>query len=73
MQKNGTIICNCCGNELPRLGGCYEDHLQIRKVWGYLSAQDGVSEEMDICAACLSRWEQTFALAPEYRDVTELL
>ncbi len=73
MQKEGKIICNCCGNELSRIGGRYEDHLQIRKSWGYLSEQDGVLEEMDICPVCLKRWEQTFVLAPEYRHVTELL
>lgn len=73
MKQGEKTICNCCGKELPRCGAHYEDHLQIIKSWGYLSQRDGVIEEMDICAECLSRWEQTFAFPPQYRPATELL
>lgn len=73
MTKNDKIICNCCGEELNRIGTRYEDHLHIVKSWGYLSAQDGTAEEMDICPSCLASWERTFAVAPETYPVTELL
>ena len=73
MRKNDQILCNCCGREMNRLGGRYEDHLHIAKSWGYLSAQDGIVEEMDICPACLEKWERTFAIAPGKYPQTELL
>lgn len=73
MTENGKIICNCCGRELNCQGTRYEDHLHIKKNWGYLSAQDGVAEEMDICPECLANWERTFTIAPEKYPVTELL
>lgn len=73
MTKNEKIICNCCGNELKRCGSRYEDHLHIAKNWGYLSEQDGMMEEMDICPDCLECWERTFAFAPDRYPVTELL
>jgi hypothetical protein len=51
----------------------YEDYLHIRKDWGYLSDQDGVTEEMNICADCLRRWEDTFAIPSTKQDTIELL
>ena len=73
MTENGKTICNCCGRELERCGGRYEDHLHIIKNWGYLSDQDGIAEEMDICPDCLANWEQTFAIAPRKYQMTELV
>ena len=73
MTKDATIICNCCGKELERCGTRYQDHLHIVKNWGYLSDQDGMAEELDICPACFERWKRTFAIAPDKYPVTELL
>ncbi|MEY8331835.1 hypothetical protein AALB53_01730 [Lachnospiraceae bacterium 47-T17] len=73
MKKNDQILCNCCGKELDREGGRYVDHLHIAKSWGYLSAQDGTVEEMDICPECLEKWKRTFAIAPQCHPQTELL
>ena len=73
MTENEKTICNCCGRELEQCGGRYEDHLHIIKNWGYLSKQDGIAEEMDICPDCLERWERTFAIAPRKYQMTELL
>ena len=73
MTENGKTICNCCGRELERCGERYQDHLHIIKNWGYLSDQDGIAEEMDICPDCLTNWEQTFAIAPRKYQMTELV
>ena len=73
MIENGKTICNCCGRELERCGERYEDHLHIIKNWGYLSKQDGIAEEIDICPGCLEKWERTFVIAPRKYRVTELL
>ena len=73
MTENEKTICNCCGRELERYGTRYEDHLHIIKNWGYLSTQDGIAEEMDICPGCLANWERTFAIAPRRYQMTELL
>ena len=73
MTENEKTICNCCGRELERCGERYEDHLHIIKNWGYLSTQDGIVEEMDICPKCLENWERTFAIAPRKYRMTELL
>ena len=73
MNKHDQILCNCCGKELSRQGSRYEDHLHIVKSWGYLSAQDGIVEEMDICPDCLEKWKRTFVIASEKHSQTELL
>lgn len=73
MKKNDRIFCNCCGMELSRQGGRYEDHLHIVKNWGYLSEQDGIAEEMDICPGCFEQWKRTFAIATEKYLQTELV
>lgn len=73
MTENKKTICNCCGRELKCFGGRYEDHLHITKNWGYLSAQDGTAEEMDICQDCLAEWERTFVIAPRKYQMTELV
>ena len=73
MTENGKTICNCCGNELERYGERYQDHLHIIKNRGYLSEQDGIAEEMDICPDCLMNWERTFAIATKKYQMTELL
>lgn len=73
MKRNDQILCNCCGKELSRVGGRYEDHLHIVKNWGYLSVQDGIVEEMDICPDCLEKWKRTFAIGTEKYSQTELL
>jgi hypothetical protein len=68
-----TPICNCCGTQIKKRGTRYEDYLYIRKNWGYLSDQDGVTEEMNICAECLRRWEETFAVPSTKQETIELL
>ena len=73
MIENNQTKCNCCGRELKRYENRYEDHLHIIKNWGYLSSQDGITEEMDICQECLENWERTFAIAPKKYRMTELL
>ena len=73
MIENNQTKCNCCGRELKRYKNRYEDHLHIIKNWGYLSSQDGIVEEMDICQECLENWERTFAIAPKKHRMTELL
>lgn len=73
MIENNQTKCNCCGRELKRYKNRYEDHLHIIKNWGYLSSQDGIAEEMDICQECLENWERTFAIAPKKYRMTELL
>lgn len=73
MRKNDQIFCNCCGRELEREGGRYRDHLHIVKSWGYLSEQDGIVEELDICPECFEKWKRTFAIAPGKYPQTEFL
>lgn len=73
MKQDTKRLCNCCGQELTRCGNRYEDYVHIGKQWGYLSGQDGYTEEMDICVACFARWTSTFAIAPEKYPTTELL
>jgi hypothetical protein len=68
-----TPICNCCGKEIKKCGTQYEDYLHIQKNWGYLSEQDGITEELNVCADCLRRWEAGFAVPSKKTDTVELL
>jgi hypothetical protein len=68
-----TITCNCCGTEIRKCGNRYEDYLHIQKSWGYLSDRDGITEEMNICADCLRRWESGFAVPSKKQATIELL
>lgn len=68
-----TLICNCCGKEIKKSGAIHEDYLHIRKNWGYLSEWDGITEEMNICADCLRRWESGFAVPSKKQATIELL
>lgn len=73
MKINEKIICNCCGKEMKRIDGQYEDYVHLIKRWGYFSKQDGTAEVMDICPTCFEAWTEHFVHEPEHREVTELL
>lgn len=73
MKEQEKLKCNCCGKYLRRSGEQYEDYLHIVKRWGYLSDQDGMTEEMNICPECLQAWTKEFSIAPDRYPTTELL
>ena len=42
--------------------------------WGYFSKnKDGQKHQICLCESCYDRWIQTFKLAPEIEEVTELM
>lgn len=74
-RKEKVIYCNCCGRVI-----CAEEQqdktsfLTIKKAWGYFSGhKDGEIHSMDICEPCYEKMVQTFQIAPEIEQITELL
>ncbi|WP_105616628.1 hypothetical protein [Vallitalea okinawensis] len=56
-----SVICNCCGREINKdQYGLMEDYITIKKTWGYNSAFDGQSHELDVCNDCYEKWIKSF-------------
>ncbi len=49
-----------------------EDYFHFEKTWGYFSQKDGMTQEADICEACVDRWVRSFRSAPDVRERTEI-
>lgn len=68
------IYCNKCGRAI-----CMEeavekvDYLKIEKNWGYFSNKDGICQRINICEECYDELVQSFEIAPEEKENTELL
>ncbi|MCI8514180.1 MAG: hypothetical protein HFI93_06070 [Lachnospiraceae bacterium] len=67
------IRCNRCGKKLPLTPGGVpqEDFVEVDKLWGYYSGQDGVRIRFDLCENCVNEWIQTFEIPPEKEDAEE--
>lgn len=49
------------------------DYLKIEKNWGYFSNKDGICQCINICEECYDELVQSFEIAPEEKENTELL
>lgn len=74
MKKENQIFCNMCGkaidikNDIPM-----EDVLNVKKMWGYFSTQDGVQYEFDLCEHCCRQLLKQFQIPAAITEGTELL
>ena len=74
MQKEGFIICNCCGRKFfPQPDKNDMEIFHIEKEWGYFSKKDTVKHTFDICEECYDKWISSFRVSVEEKEVMELL
>lgn len=74
MQKNGFVICNCCGKKFsakPDQNNIEIFH--IEKEWGYFSKKDMVKHVFDVCENCYDKWILGFRIPVEEEESMELL
>ncbi len=71
---NQQKTCNSCGQIIEKvsLSGIYQDHLSIKKEWGYFSQKDMTQHNFNICESCYDKWIQTFKLPVEELLITDL-
>lgn len=63
--KINKVYCNCCGQEIKtNKHGITEEHITIKKRWGYDSNFDGEEHDIDICCTCYKKWIETFTIKP---------
>ena len=62
-QELAEIKCNMCGKEIQKNAfGCFDDYMEVTKVWGYHSEMDGETHGFDICGGCYQEWVKKFAI-----------
>lgn len=71
------VICNCCGNPIPKDEMCtrdvrtgvekpiINDYLDINQAWGYFSKHDTELHKCQICEDCCMKIASTFKIPVE--------
>lgn len=76
-SENGAlrrVVCNCCGHSVQCAGGILkEEFFSARVSWGYFSDRDGQKDAWDLCQNCYDRLTESFQIAPEISEETELM
>lgn len=69
-QETDRIICNMCGETINRNQfGYFDEHLSIKKEWGYGSAFDGEIHCFDLCESCYEKLREMMKIAPGRQPV----
>ncbi len=64
-----TIICNCCGKEVPVINGCpREGVFSVDYEWGYFSDKDGEKHSFDLCESCYDKMIRGFRIPAEVTE-----
>lgn len=65
------VSCNLCGSQVEKNElGYIEDHLSVKKTWGYGTRVDGETHSFDLCFDCYSEMVDKFAIPPKILEGT---
>lgn len=68
------VICNGCGRTLTVEDGILkEDIFEGKKIFGFFSKKDGMTEQFDLCEDCYERLTAGFVVPAEENERIELL
>lgn len=66
--------CNCCKKSLKIQNGIItEGVFSVEYAFGYFSRKDEEIHKFDLCETCYDEWINTFGIAPDIANNTELL
>lgn len=76
-DENNQLVeanCNCCKKSLKIQNGIItEGVFSVEYAFGYFSRKDEEIHKFDLCETCYDEWINTFGIAPDIANNTELL
>lgn len=62
------VCCNFCGHEINKNQfGYMDEHISVKKKWGYGSIHDGETHSFDICMTCYERLVKAMKISPNVK------